>query len=529
MPLRRPHRKLAAMMTLASVLDRAARFYCDRPAIIDAEGRYTWREFVDRVARAADVLRSLGVERGGRFAILSRNTFRHAELMHAGYWMGATPVPINYRLAPQEIADILEDSGCTTVAAEDHFAEVMMADALRRWSANVLLVSPEKDTGKAGGDWPHYEAALSEAEPAAMYVSAEEDDALLLYTGGTTGRSKGVRLSHRNVVANALQTGLVFGPREDDVYLHIPPMFHAADLPSTCFTMAGAAHVYLPAFTAKAALEAIQRYQVTVVQMLPTMLIMTMQEPGLEHIDTDSLRMIFYGSSPLAAEWIERILKAFEGIAVIGTYGLTETAPILTALPMAEHMRALQTGDLDILRGCGRPLQGVDLRIVDQDGAEVETGQAGEVTVRGPNVFEGYLDRPEATAAALKDGWFHTGDIGRYDGRGYLTLLDRKKDMIVTGGENVYSGEVEAALHQNPKVHECAVVGVPDDTYGEALLAAVVPAPGATLSEAELIAHCRTLIGGYKVPRRYVFLEALPRSAMNKVLKSELRQTYGSA
>ncbi len=194
---------------------------------------------------------------------------------------------------------------------------------------------------------------------------------------------------------------------------------------------------------------------------------------------------------------------------------------------MAEHRRAIETGEHELLRSAGRPVPGVELRIANETGQDVPADGAGEVVVRGPNVTRGYLKRPEATETAFRAGWFHTGDIGRIDDRGYLYLLDRKKDLIITGGEIVYSSEVEAVLYQNPKVHECAVIGVPDETYGEALLAAVVPAPGQTLSDEELIAHCRDSIGGYKIPRRYVFLEELPKSAMDKILKTELRRQYG--
>jgi long-chain acyl-CoA synthetase len=195
---------------------------------------------------------------------------------------------------------------------------------------------------------------------------------------------------------------------------------------------------------------------------------------------------------------------------------------------MAEHQEAIASGDDTLLNSVGQSLVGVDLKVVDDGGDEVPVGGVGEVVVRGPNIAKGYLKRPEATAEAFRDGWFFTGDIARLDDRGRLYLLDRKKDMIITGSEIVYSLEVEAALHQHPEVSECAVVGVPDEVYGEALLAAVVPAPGATLTDEELIAHCRGRIGGYKIPRRYVFLDELPKSAMNKVLKNELRRSYGS-
>ena len=511
------------MLTLTSALARTVRLYGDRTAVLHPEGRVTWAEFAARVARAASVLRSLGIERGQRFGILCPNGFRNVELMYAGYWTGATPVPVNYRLAPPEIAYVLDNAECTLFALDIGFAHLMASDELTPWSGNVLLVGSSK-TNLA---WPQYDALISQAQRAEPCECAEEDDALLLYTGGTTGRPKGVRLSHFNIISNALQLGFELGPRDDDVYLHVAPMFHSADLLATPYAMAGAAHVFLPKFSGKAVLEAIQTYSVTVTMMTPTMLIMAMQEPDIGEYDLSSLRQMIYGSSPMAVEWIRKMLERFKDVELVQGYGLTETSPILTLLHAAEHRTATETGQYEVLKSAGRQIPGVDMKLVDAEDREVAAGQPGEVVVRGPNVSAGYLKRPEATEESFRHGWFYTGDIGRIDERGYLYLLDRKKDMIITGGEMVFSSEVEAALYQNPKVHECAVIGVPDETYGEALLAAIVPAPGQTLTEEELIAHCRGRIGGYKIPRRYVFLDELPKSAMDKILKTELRRIYG--
>ncbi len=510
------------MLTLTSMLARTVRLYGDRNAVLGPESRLTWTELADRIARAAGVLGSLGVERGERYGLVCRNTARHAELIHAGYWIGAVPVPINYRLAPPEIAYVLDNAECRLLVVEADFAELLASSELRPWTGRTLLVAGR---GTDGGE-PCYEALLEQAQPATMHEAAEGADALLVYTGGTTGRAKGVRLSHRNIVSNALQLGFELAPRGDDVYLHVAPLFHSADLLATPYSIAGAAHLFLPRFSPRAVLEAIQIYGVTVTMMTPTMLIMTMQEPDIGRYDLSSLRRLIYGSSPMAVEWIGKMLARFEGVEIVQAYGLTETSPILTLLHMAEHRRAVEGGEHELLKSAGRSVPGVDLRIADEAGKGLQPGEVGEVIVRGPNVATGYLKRPEATEAAFRDGWLYTGDLGRSDERGYLYLLDRKKDLVITGGEMVFSSEVEAVLYQNPKVQECAVIGVPDDTYGEALLAAVVAAPGEALSGEELIAHCRDKIGGYKIPRRYVFLDELPKSAMDKVLKTELRRAY---
>ena len=512
------------MLTMRSALDRAVQLYGSNIAIVDQEGTFTWEAFADRARRAAGILQSMGVSRGQRYGILCRNTFRHCELIHAGYWMGAIPVPVNYRLAPPEIEFILDDADCEVLFVEDVFADLVNAKEFDRWRETMTFIG----SNGIGDDKPHYDALLQQAAPADGYESAEDDDAILLYTGGTTGRSKGVRLSHRNVFSNGMQCAIAMRVRSDDVFLHVAPMFHSADLLGTAFTHVGAAHAYLPQFTGEALLTAFQNYRVTQVMLAPTMIIMTLQEPDIDQYDLSSLRLLFYGSSPMAVEWTQRTMDRFPTAELQQGYGLTETSPILTTLDMEEHREAVRTGDAEILKSVGRPVTGIDLWIADDAGNQVPPNQAGEIIVRGPNVTKGYLNRPEENAKAFGDGWFHTGDVACMDEKGYVYLLDRKKDMIITGGENVYSSEVEAALYQHPNVHEAAVVGVPDDKYGEALFAVIVPAPGTTLTEDEIITHCRERIGGYKIPRRMAFVDELPKSAMGKILKTELRKIYGA-
>jgi len=503
------------MLALASNLSRTVQLFGDRIAVLDAQGRFTWKEFADRARRCAGLLGESGLRPGDRFAVISHNSYRNAELMHGGYWAGLVPVPVNYRLAPTEIAYILDNAECRLVVVDESFAALLTSDVLAPWADRVLLMQQAQ-----------YEARLAEAKLAPMHEADEKDDALLVYTGGTTGRAKGVRLTHRNIMINALQIGFVARPRADDLVLHVAPMFHSADLLNTPWVMAGAAHLYLAEFSGRAALQAIQEHRVTCSVLTPTMIVMLLQQPDFDEYDLSSLRQVIYGSSPMAAEWILESLKRFPGVEFIQAYGLTETAPLLTMLEMAEHEMALHSGDHRVLQSVGRPLPGVDMRIVDRNDRELPPGEPGEVVVRAPNVAPGYLKQPAATAEAFRRGWFYTGDIGRMDARGYLYLLDRKKDLIITGGELVYSLEVESVLYKNPKVQECAVVGIPDDTYGEALLAAIVPTAGESPTPAELIEHCRGHIGGYKIPRRFVFVDKLPKSAVNKILKHELRRLY---
>ena len=510
------------MLTLVSAMDRARRLYGARPAIIDREATFTWSEFLDRVARAATVLHDHGMRPGDRYAILSRNTFRNAEMVHAGYWMGAVPVPVNIRLAAPEVRFILDDAVCKLLVVEDATTNFAMNDEFAPWHERII----HQTSKPADAVWPQYETLLADAAPSAPREAAEDDDAILFYTGGTTGRSKGVQLTHRNVVANGMQVAPAMRVKFDDVYLHVAPMFHSADLLGTAFTLMGAAHAYLPQFSGANLLQALQNFRITQVKLAPTMIIMALQEDDFELYDLSRFRLLFYGSSPMAVEWIRRAMDRFPGEIQQG-YGLTETSPILTTLDMEEHANAVATGEFEILRSEGRPVIGVDLRIVDNKGEEVPVGVGGEVVIRAPNVTRGYLNRPDENAAAFRNGWFHTGDVGRVDEGGYLFLLDRKNDMVITGGENVYTSEVEAALYQHEAVHEAAVVGVPDAKYGEALFAVIVTTQGATLTEDEVITHCRERIGGYKVPRRMAFVEAMPKSAMGKILKNELRRIYG--
>ena len=513
------------LLTTGTLIERAGKIYGKRTAILDDEATLTYGQYVDRIARAAAVLEKMGVKPGQRFGIISRNSFRHAELINAGYWLGAVPVPVNFRLALPEIQYILEDADCQVLAVEDKFIHLLEEDALSRWQDKVLHISPTPVTDDSL-PWPQYEIELLSAEPKAVYQAAQDDDAILLYTGGTTGRSKGVRLSHSNVISNCIQMALTTRAHEADVYLHMAPMFHSADLLGNVFTLMGGAHVYLQEFSTTNFLRHLQDFKVTFSMMPPTIIILLLQEPTLDDYDLSHLRQIFYGSAPLDAEWIKRLMARFPDVDLQQSYGLTETAPILTTLSPTQNREAMASGNEKLLRSVGIPVPHVEIRIVDEHDNEVPVGETGEVVVRGPNVTKGYLGMDELNAQVFRGGWFHTGDVGCLDEDNKLYLMDRKKDMIITGSENVYSLEVEVAIYKHPDVSEVAVVGVPDKKWGEAVFAAIVPRAGATLTEAQIIEHCRQHIGGYKIPRRMAFMDTLPKTAMGKIQKTELRRMY---
>jgi long-chain acyl-CoA synthetase len=517
------------MSNLVRAFCSAVRHNGPRPALLDTTRAVTWTEFGDRVARAAGALRALGIEPGTRFAILARNGFRYEELEWAGFWLGAIPVPINFRLAPPEIAQILDDAWCVRVLVETPFAAAFDHPALARWKERTTVLGET-----SGADGEPYETLLARATPIAPADPEPDTDAMLLYTGGTTGRSKGVRLSHTNVMASSIAFALGTGARRDQVYLHAAPMFHSASLLAIGWLLQGAPQCFLPAFSPAAFLEAIRRFRVGAVVTVPTMLIATVSDAGFAVADVSSLRVLIYGAAPMPVDWILRVADGFPAVDLYNCYGLTETGPDITVFDAREFRaaidRAAATGERDpVLTSVGKPNVLNEVQVLDPNGRSLPAGAVGELAVRGPNVMLGYLNRPEETQAALRDGWLRTGDLASIDDDGYIHLLDRLKDLVITGGENVYSSEVEAVLFTHPAVAEAAIVGAPDARLGETVMAVIVLKPGARVREEDIAAHCRASLGGFKVPRKFAFVERLPKSALGKVLKGEIRKSLAEA
>lgn len=508
------------MNTLTDVLLNNAGTRSTATAVIDSRISLTWVEFVRRISKLGRVLNRSGINRGDRFGILALNSWRQAEVIHAGQWIGATPVPVNFRLAPVEMQSIFHDAGCKLVVVDSQFSGLPEAPELAAWTDSRLLIGDDENSS--------YERSLIAAEPAEPVRCSADDEALLLFTGGTSGRAKGVPLTHGNIMANAKQVGSRWPAKPGDVVLHVPPMFHSAELVKTVYFMQGAASVYLPKFDPDALLRTVEEFNVSFALLVPTMLMLTLQSGKVPQYDVSSLKQIIYGASPMSADWVKTAFEAFPNVEIAQGYGLTETAPLLTMLDHRSHADALATGNPARLSSCGRALEGVDIKIMDNVEAECATGQVGEIYARGDNVFRGYLNRAELTKEVLVDGWFRTGDLGYLDNEGYLYLKDRKQDMIVTGGENVYSGEVEVVLNRHPAIVEAAVIGVPDEIYGEKVIAVVTVKSGSTLIQDELIDFCRGKIGGYKIPKEIYVVESLPKSALGKVLKTELRSKYKS-
>ena len=492
----------------------------DRPCVTDAGTGATrsFAEHLDRVGRTVGALRSLGIGRGDRFAVLALNSPEYLELYHAAYLGAGVINPLNLRFAPKELVHVLRDSGTTTCFVDGIFAPVIEAVREQARLEHVVLIG--------SGDVPHtatYDGLLAGSVRAIPDEGEESDPVVLMYTGGTTGLPKGVLLDQRAEMLNLTHIMMVRPCDDTTVNLLQTPMFHAASMFGIIGGPAFGAHtVILPMFEPGATMAAIDTYRPTDTVMVPTMIGLTMAHPDFRPERLASLRELVYGASPMPRDLLDRILGLYPDVNLWQGYGMTECCAILTLLGPDEHRRG---GDL--LASAGRAVPGVELSIRDELGREVPRGQAGEVCARGGNFMVEYWHQPEATAEAFRDGWYHTGDAGFLDDGGYLHLVDRVKDMIVTGGENVYSIEVENALASHPAVLQVAVIGIPHATWGEQVHAVVVLVPDAEVDADELITHSREWIAGYKVPKSIEFRDGpLPLSGAMKVLKRELRDPY---
>jgi len=483
-------------------LDRAARFYPDNAAIGSGAKRVTFRELNDRVGSIAATLKKHGFGVGDRLAIFLPNEREYIELVYACAWLGVIVVPLNTRLTASEIDHILSDA---TPRGLIRHSSLAVPSVRLSWE-RVLDQEPLD--------------VLADSYPEVMYDP--EAVLALIYTSGTTGRPKGVVQTHANILANVEHTNYWMPYKEGGVYLHAAPVFHIADFPFMFAAPAfGACQVTIPKFNAQSFCETVQNNRVTNTVLVPTMINLLTQFPDLNKYDLTSLEELGYGGSPMAPELIHRTRELLPNIKLVQVYGLSETG-FLTGLRDQEHTE-------ERLMSCGRTCPGIDVRVVDKSGAEVPVGQPGELVARGANVTRGYWNNPEETARAFRNGMFRTGDVGYQDEDGYFYIQDRLKDMIVTGGENVYSGEVEAVIYSHPAVREAAVIGIPDPQWGELVTALVVLRPGKAITADDLIAHCRRFLANYKIPRRVEFSETeLPKGGSGKILKKVLRERFWS-
>jgi len=515
-------------MTIPKILARARALWPDREAVVDRATRLTYRELGERVERLARALVQLGLGRGGVAAILAPNVHEFLEVYLACGHAGIVLCPLNHRLAPQEIASILERSGATVLLADSGFSD-LVGEALRARTPVRSLV--RIGAGALPSESDCYDALLA-GSPAAMPEPedlAADDLAHLYYTSGTTGDPKGVMLTHGNVTSHALSAIAELGLTDADTWLHAAPLFHLADAWATfAVTWVGGRHVCLPAFEPASALSLLAETGVTVTNLVPTMLGLMVAHPDAATRPYPALRAILSGGAPIAPETVRRVVATF-GCEYVQTYGMTETSPFLTMSILKEHQRRLPREEqLRARSRTGRPFLGVELKVVREDWTEVEANdlEVGEIVVRGPTVSPGYYRDAEATAEAFRDGWLKTGDLAVVDREGSVNIVDRKKDTIITGGENVRSVEVEHVLYSHPAVLECAVIGVPDETWGEAVKAVVACRPGHAVTERELVELARSRLAHFKAPRSVDFVDALPKTGSGKISKRALREVH---
>ncbi|MFT4806973.1 MAG: acyl-CoA synthetase (AMP-forming)/AMP-acid ligase II [Paraglaciecola sp.] len=510
-------------MQITSIIRRAAQINPKGIATIYQDRQQTWTKMLDRVARFAGGLQRLGMKSGDRVALLSLNSDRFIEYYFATVWGGGAMMPMNIRWAAAECAYALNDAGVEILILDDSFKEIAAELRLQVIGLKTIIYCGDGETPEG---MENYENIVACNAPAKDAGRCGDDLAGIFYTGGTTGFPKGVMLSHTNLYVGGVANAHELSMREGTVYLHAAPMFHIADLIwfSAVTFMAGT-HVVIPMFTPDGTLAAIEKHQPSQVLLVPAMLQLVMQSDKLAQTDVSSLCQIAYGASPITQAVLVEAFQRFPTASFIQAFGQTELSPIASVL--SEDYHVLEGPKAGKLRSAGRPTRICEIRVVDANMLEVPRGDIGQITVKGPTTMLGYWNKPEITAATIRDGWVLTGDAGYMDEDGFIFLMDRVKDMIVSGGENVYSAEVENALGQHPAVATSAVIGIPSEQWGESVHALVILNPGVEVTTQALQKHCHSLIAGYKCPRSIEFTtQPFPLSGANKVLKTELRKPF---
>ena len=512
-------------LLIDDLLKRAAQLYPDKTAIVDRDRRFTYREFDRRVNQLSNAMISLGLSNGDRVAILSPNSHFFIESFFATAQAGLVLVPINFRLTAQEILFILQHSGANAIIADYEFTDLV--DGIRNEAVDLNhFIAARYDGGENEG-WLNLDAWIGDMESDFVRPAArDEDDTVSInYTSGTTAMPKGVELTHRNFYINAYNLIAHMRLSHDDVELWTLPMFHCNGWGAIYALVGlGATHIVLRQVDAKAIFELVEREGVTFMCMAPIVFRMIMEFPDRDKYEIAQQVRITMGGAPPPASFIEN-LESELGWQFIQIYGLTETAPLLTY-----HVPDFQTEESDYQRRAraGNPGLGVDLQLLDDDGQPVpkDNVSIGEVCARGNMVFKGYWQQPEQTDAAIYDGYFHTGDLAVWDEFGNIQIVDRKKDVIISGGENISSVDVEDVLYKHPAIAECAVIGVPHDKWGETPKALVVLHDGQSVSEQEVMQFCKDNLAHFKCPTSVDFLPELPRTATGKLQKFKLRESF---
>lgn len=510
-------------MRLHDYLEFFARETPDHSCAEMGERKLTYLE-VDRLAnRFANSLLAQGLTKGDRFIFVSLNSIDTVIMYYGAAKVGVVPVPLNYRLAPREVLYIVNDSESKLVFSQSEFCDGIDAvqSDIENVQAYIHLSSENRER------WVSYETWLVSDDRNPRADVSDTDQLYQMYTSGTTGLPKGVMSTHYSVCEN-ISSGILFSGMElsRERSLIVAPLYHVAAAVTAMLIIArGGSLIIVDAFDPVNVVNKLEGEKISIVTLVPAMIqacLVFVQD--LDSRDFSSLRRITYGASPIAKEVLVKAMQKF-GCEFSQGFGMTELSCIATGLSAEDHVRAIES-EPELLASAGRAVLGTEVRIADENDQEVPYGTVGELQVRGPQVMTGYWNKPEATAKTLKDGWMHTGDAAKMDKRGYIFIQDRIKDMIVSGGENIYPAEVENALFQHPAVADAAVIGIPSEQWGETVLAFLVLQRDEKPTTEDLIEHCRAHLAGYKLPRQIEFMDALPRNASGKVLKNQLREPY---
>lgn len=508
-------------MTVAEWIRRCARRRPDAVAYIDGERRMSFAQFNARVNRHANGLHAAGIQRGDRVATLTNNHIECVEAVAAAAKGGYVHVPVNFRSVPREIAYVVNHCGATLLFVEkEYVARVREAGDMP--SLKKII---EIDPGNPDSEYERWLAAQDDAEPAVDVTG--EDNFFICYTSGATGTPKGVLHQQKQSVAHAPVVVIGYEFTRDTKVLLVYPHNSIASINMFYVPawLLGACVVFTDQrnFNADRWLELVEKERITHSHLVPTMLFRVLESPRLKHTDTRSIVTIGYGSAPMPTERIERLQEVFGNVLIQG-YGMTEISSIAAYLDKTDHREA--QGDRARLNSCGRAAFGTELRVVDDEGRDVQPGEVGEIVFRGPQMMTGYWNDPEKTAETIRNGWLHSGDMATLDERGYLTIVDRKKDLIISGGANISSREVEEVIYWHPSVREASVIGRPDEEWGEVPHAFVSLHAGKPLTPEELLAFCKERLSGYKCPRTIEIIDDLPKNALGKILKTELRSRF---
>jgi acyl-CoA synthetase (AMP-forming)/AMP-acid ligase II len=514
-------------MNVNYLINRASKEFPDHTAVIYGDVRRTFTDLNGRVNRFANGLLKLGIRKGDRVGMLLNNCCEFIEIDFALSKTGIVRVPLNARLAGSDHEYMLNDSASHTLIYGERFTETVQAIQRSLRTVRKLIRISEGFSKENILGALDYEDLINNNPPHEPQEDVEEDDLhTLFYTSGTTGKPKGAMLTQRSWANVAINLVLDYGPvTEEDVILNTQPLSHGAGFFVLPYFIKGATNVLIPEFKPSVVFETIEREKVTVLKLVPSMLYQLIEAPEKSQYDLSSLHSVIYGGSPIAAPRLVEAIHFF-GKKLIQLYGQAEAPMCISTLSKKDHLIEGSEDVVKRLSSAGKPCLNVEVRIVDENGKDLQPGEVGEVIVRGYHIMKGYWNLPDATAEVLRDGWVHTGDLGYFDSEGYIFLVDRKRDVIISGAFNIYPKEIEDVIVTHPKVKEVAVIGVPDEKWGEAVKAVVVPKKGVEVTEQEIIDYCRDHMASFKKPKTVDVIEKLPRNPYGKILKTVLREPY---